>query len=115
MLLLLLQGFCCQCTSGQVWQQTTGSAQQRTRAGLNCDYLENPWVPLSGTPKSAHCLVYQPNWCVPPLLGHMQVHACAGCLLHEYTGVESLSSTFEPLTAANCCCILAEQQLYLQE
>ena len=59
-----LQGFCCSCSSGQVWQESIGSAQERTRAGLNCDYFENPYLPVFGKPPgSAHCLQYQSAWC----------------------------------------------------
>ena len=61
-----VQGFCCDCSGGQVWQETVGNAQERTRAGLNCDFFENPFVPIFGSPPgSAHCLVYQTDWCAP--------------------------------------------------
>ena len=61
-----VQGFCCDCSSAQVWQETVGKPQERTRAGLNCDYFENPYIPIFGSPPgSAHCLVYQSEWCVP--------------------------------------------------
>lgn len=64
-----IQGFCCDCTSAQVWQETVGQAQQRTRAGLNCDYFANPYLPIFGSPPgSAHCLVYQSEWCAPAML-----------------------------------------------
>eukprot|EP00892_Ulva_mutabilis_P000250 jgi/Ulvmu1/10225/UM060_0025.1 len=57
------QGFCCSCSSGQIWQDTVGDARQATRAGLNCDYFANPFLPVFGSPPgSAHCLVYQPSW-----------------------------------------------------
>jgi hypothetical protein len=59
-----LQGFCCTCSGGQVWQESVGSAKQRTRAGLNCDWFQNPYLPVLGSPPgSAHCLLYQAEWC----------------------------------------------------
>lgn len=62
-----MQGFCCSCSSGQIWQDTLGDARQTTRAGLNCDYFADPFLPVFGKPPgSAHCLVYQPSWCAPP-------------------------------------------------
>jgi hypothetical protein len=62
--LVPMQGFCCSCTSGQVFQETVGKPKERTRAGLNCNFWDNPYLPVFGSPPgSASCMVYQSEWC----------------------------------------------------
>nr|6DBS_A Chain A, Hapless 2 [Chlamydomonas reinhardtii]6DBS_B Chain B, Hapless 2 [Chlamydomonas reinhardtii]6DBS_C Chain C, Hapless 2 [Chlamydomonas reinhardtii] len=57
------QGFCCECSSSQVWDDTFGSSKERTRANLDCDFWSDPLDILIGRkPVSAHCLTFDPQW-----------------------------------------------------
>ncbi|EFJ46134.1 hypothetical protein VOLCADRAFT_105708 [Volvox carteri f. nagariensis] len=48
------QGFCCQCSSGEVWDDTFGDLKYRTRANLNCDFRLGMLIGIY--PAAAHCV-----------------------------------------------------------
>jgi Male gamete fusion factor len=85
-----------------VLRQTIGTAIESTRAGLNCNFWEHPFIPIPGfsnAPGSAHCLIYQSEWCAcsphmcaTAVCGALHSVASAACLaaqLHEHVYVHS--------------------------
>eukprot|EP00877_Chromochloris_zofingiensis_P011445 jgi/Chrzof1/6554/Cz19g00260.t1 len=57
------QGFCCQCSPGQIWDSTLGQNTQKSRGGIDCDFFTDPLDILLGRyPSSAHCLNFDPQW-----------------------------------------------------
>lgn len=58
-----MQGFCCGCTSGNIYDQTFGDGTQRTRAGIACNWRDYAFIPFfDNTPDSAHCLRMNNAW-----------------------------------------------------
>jgi hypothetical protein len=59
------QGFTCECSTSQIWDQTLGtnSDATRTRANLDCNFFSSPLDNLIGNaPCSASCLMFDPLW-----------------------------------------------------
>ena len=52
------QGFCCACSSGDVFEHTTQGPSESSRGDLDCDLFDFWFSP----PTSAHCLVMDPTW-----------------------------------------------------
>ena len=52
------QGFCCSCSSGDVFEHTTQGPSESSRGDLDCDLFEFWFSP----PSSAHCLVMDETW-----------------------------------------------------
>ena len=52
------QGFCCSCSSGDVFEHTTQGPSESSRGDLDCDLFDFWFSP----PSSAHCLVLDETW-----------------------------------------------------
>ncbi|GBF95275.1 hypothetical protein Rsub_08306 [Raphidocelis subcapitata] len=69
------QGFKCECTASQIWDETFGTNKERTRGNLDCDFFSNLWqIAIGRNPCSAHCLVYDSVWAGSYSLGAATLH-----------------------------------------